>query len=80
VPRRLLPEGWQARVRETDVWDETDDAVTVLCRGADTQTVRHLLARLGITADEADRAGTSITVARTTDLLRLRPVPQVERV
>lgn len=80
LPMELLPCDWHTRVRDTDVWDATDEAVTLLCRGADTQTVRELLGRLGIDRDLPLAADVSMAVARNSDLLRLRPAAQSEHV
>ena len=67
-------------MRGTDVWDLDDESVTVLCRGADTQTVREMLDRLGVPSGTSLDGSISMAVARTSDLLRLRPATQDERV
>lgn len=75
VPLTVVRTNWRGAVRGSDVWEESDGHVVALCRGADTQTVRAVLDRLGVAPP--DRDVVDVRVAGTRDLLRLRqPVTQ----
>lgn len=72
LPAAALPQNWQTGLRATDSWERNSpDQVTVLCRGADTQTVPGLIRRLGVEGDLERDAAFSVSVARTHDLLRV---------
>jgi glycosyltransferase involved in cell wall biosynthesis len=65
-----LPEQWQDALRSSDLWEAHGDAVTLLLRGADTQAARSILERMGV-SDDALADDVRISVARTSDILRL---------
>nr|WP_246280685.1 glycosyltransferase family 4 protein [Cellulomonas humilata] len=70
VPVELMPDDWQVLLRQTDSWQVDDAHVTVLLRGADLDAAHVALSRWGV---EPAAAGVTLEVARTADLLRLRP-------
>ena len=72
IPTGALPREWRGLLRDTDVWEVNQHDLLILCRGADTSSVRLLLDRLEV----ADNDGVRVRVAGTSDLLRVStPTP-----
>lgn len=70
IPQHLLPSGWQAQLRDSDVWESHGPDVVILCRGTDTRGVDLLLGRLGLDRTDDVR----VAVAGQRDLVGVRPL------
>lgn len=71
VPRRLLPPHWADDLRIGDEAVVTPEQVTFLFHGADTQSVRRALVRIGVDADWLGDSELRVRLARPRDLLAL---------
>ncbi len=74
VPRAIVPDGWVPQLRLGDQLAFHDEHVTLLFHGADTDSARVALARIGLGPVVAAHDDVHVRVARPTDLLAL-PAP-----
>lgn len=71
VRANAFPARWQDGLRSSDRWEIHGERATLFLTGADTQSARAVLKRLGLFPEPSAADDVQISVARTLDALRL---------
>lgn len=75
VPRHALPDGWEPDLRMSDQMMVSESAMTFLFHGADTDSARRALARIGLGINGAHHPDITLSVARPGHLVALGYAP-----